>query len=297
MFGRSEPRGEYMRESDQTSFASDVVTASREHPVLAYFTATWCGPCKTMGPALEKAVNAQNGRIICYKYDIDKNQNLAMQMGIQSIPAVFAFFGGNPVDGFMGAKTQGEIAEFIKGVLDKTVGSAEENHLEAGEALLEQGAYMEAMQLFGTHLADNPEESRAYSGMIMCRLHLDDLDGAEALLESVPDSIRTSAPIERARASVDLEKQARAAGPVTDLRKRLDGDPGNHQVRYDLAIALHANGETDSAIDELLEIFRRDSEWNESAAKSQLLRIFESLPPNDPSVLRGRRKLSSLVFA
>ena len=298
MFGISgSKKQEQMNSSDQANFGTDVIKESENKPVLVYFTAKWCGPCKTMGPALEKAVTAQKGKIICRKYDIDQNRNLAAQMGIQSIPAVFAFYGGQPVDGFMGAKNQRELENFIKDILSRTVGEIDEDLVKAGEELLEQGAYMEAMQAFGKHLADEPENSTAYSGMVICRLKLGDLDGAEAMLDMVPESIKSSPAIMKARASIDLERQARSAGPVEKLRQKLAIEPDNHQYRYDLAIALHGKGETDDAIDELLELFRRDSEWNDDAARTQLLRIFDSLAPNDPSVMRGRRKLSSLVFA
>jgi len=297
MLGMSADSAPLVRTSDQSKFASDVITASETQPVLVYFTASWCGPCKTMGPALEKAVNAQKGRILCYKYDIDSNRSLAAQMGIQSIPAVFAFFAGRPVDGFMGAKTEGEINAFIRSILAKTLGEDDSDPLDAAEALLADGAAMDAMQIFGSCLTENPEESRAYAGMIQCRVQLDDLENAEAMLNAAPEAIADSDPIKKARASIDVAKQVQAAGPVDELRGKLDRDPDNHQHRFDLAIALHANGHTDDAIDELLELFRRDREWNEGAARNQLLRIFDSLPADTPAVLRGRRKLSSLVFA
>ncbi len=297
MLGTTAETSNAVHTADQSGFANDVLAASETRPVLIYFTAAWCGPCKTMGPALEKAVNAQKGRIVCYRYNIDNNRELAAQLGIKSIPAVFAFFAGRPVDGFMGAKTEGDITDFIRSVLARTLGEDDSDPLEAAEELLENGAMMDAMQIFGTYLTSHPEDERAYAGMIRCRLQLDDLEMAEALLNAVPDSIKDSTPIMKARASIDLARQVRSAGPVDDLRAALDREPENHQCRFDLAIALHAGGETDTAVDELLELYRRDSEWNEGAARDQLLRIFDSLAPNSPSVLRGRRRLSSLVFA
>ncbi len=296
MLGTTADSTPSFRASDQSSFAQDVIAASETQPVLVYFTASWCGPCKTLGPVLEKVVNAQKGRILCYKYDIDANRSLAAQMGIQSIPAIFAFHAGRPIDGFMGAKTESELRDFIRSILAKTVGEDDSDPLDAAEALLADGAVMDAMQIFGACLTETPEESRAYAGMIQCRIQLDDIENAEAMLEAAPASIRDSDPIQKVRARLDLARQAQAAGPVDQLRSSLDADPDNHQHRFDLAIALHASGHTDDAVDELLELFRRDGEWNDGAARSQLLRIFDSLPPDNPSVLRGRRRLSSLVF-
>ena len=298
MFGRSSsPSETHMKAGSQTTFVEDVVKASKSKPILVYFTANWCGPCKTLGPALEKAVNAAKGKITGYKFDIDSNRELAAQMRIQSIPAIFAFHDGNPIDGFMGAKSPSEITKFIQDIIAKTGGNDTGNPVEEAIELMEQGAIIEAIQLFTTHLRNNPEDAAAFAGMIRCHLLLDDLASAEAMFNSAPESIQSASEMLSVKASIDLKNQAKSTGPISELRQKINANPNDHQTRYDLAVALYAQSEASSAVDELLEVFRRDREWSDGAAKSQLLRIFESLKPDDPVVMQGRRRLSSLIFA
>jgi putative thioredoxin len=234
------------------------------------------------------------------KVDVDRNQAIAAQLRIQSIPTVYAFFQGQPVDGFQGAVPQSEIKAFVDRLVQLAGGEAGgglEEALEAAEQMLAEGAAVDAAQTFAAILGEDPRNAPAYGGLVRAHLALDDLEKAEGLLTTAPEEIFSAPELEAARAQLELKKQAADAGPVGDLRARLEANPDDHQARFDLATALHAQGDVEGAVDELLELFRRDREWNDGAAKSQLFTIFEALKPQDPIVLKGRRKLSSMIFA
>jgi putative thioredoxin len=291
------PAGDLIKDGTEASFMADVIEASRDVPVIVDFWATWCGPCKTLGPALEAAVTAAKGKVRMVKIDVDKNQTIASQMRIQSIPTVYAFWQGQPVDGFQGALPGSEIKKFV----DKLTGLAGDgglaDALAAADEMLEQGAVVDATETFAAILGEEPENAAAYAGLIRCHLAADNIPQAEAFAAAAPAAITRSKEIEAARAQIELAKQAANAGPEAELRAAVQADPANHQARFDLAVALNAAGKVDEAVDELLDLFRRDREWNDGAAKAQLFTIFEALKPQDPTVLRGRRKLSSMIFA
>jgi putative thioredoxin len=286
-----------IKETSEATFMADVIEASREVPVIVDFWAPWCGPCKTLGPMLEKAVAEAKGKVRMVKVNVDENQQIAAQLRIQSIPTVYAFFQGQPVDGFQGAVPGSEIKAFV----DRLVGLAGDGGLgealAAAEEMLAQGAAADAAQVFASILQEEPEHAGAYGGLVRAHLLAGQEDRAEALLDQVPDKIAQAPEIEAARAQLRLLRQAATAGPVAELRARVEADPDDHQARFDLANALQAAGEVQAAVDELLELFRRDREWNEGAAKTQLFTIFDALKPQDPIVLQGRRKLSSMIFA
>jgi putative thioredoxin len=291
------PAGDLIKDSTEATFMADVVEASSEVPVIVDFWAPWCGPCKTLGPMLEKAVTEARGKVRMVKVNVDENQRIAAQLRIQSIPTVYAFFQGQPVDGFQGAVPGSEIKAFV----DRLVGLAGDGGLgealAAAEEMLAQGAAADAAQVFASILQEEPEHAGAYGGLVRAHLAAGQEDRAEALLDQVPAKIAQAPEIEAARAQLRLLRQAATAGPVAELRARVEADPGDHQARFDLANALQAAGDTQGAVDELLELFRRDREWNEGAAKTQLFTIFDALKPQDPIVLQGRRKLSSMIFA
>ncbi len=291
------PAEEFIKDTTEATFMADVVEASREVPVVVDFWAPWCGPCKTLGPMLEKAVAEAKGKVRMVKVNVHENQRIAPQLRIQSIPTVYAFFQGQPVDGFQGAVPGSEIKAFI----DRLVGLAGDGGLgeavAAAEEMLAQGAAADAAQVFGSILQEEPEHAAAYGGLVRAFLAGGQEEQAEALLAQVPAKIATAPEIEAARAQLTLLRQAANAGPVGDLRARVEANPNDHQARFDLANALQAAGDTQGAVNELLELFRRDREWNEGAAKTQLFTIFDALKPQDPIVLQGRRRLSSMIFA
>ena len=294
------PAGDLIKDVSEATFMQDVVEASQTVPVIVDFWAPWCGPCKTLGPALEAAVTKAKGAVMMAKVNVDENQMIAGQMRVQSIPTVYAFWQGQPIDGFQGALPPSEIEDFVKRVVESAGGSADgglAEAIEAAEEMLAEGAVADAAQTFAAILGEDPLNAAAFGGLARAHLALDDVDQAEAVLNGAPVEIADAPEIEAARAQIELARQAQNAGPVAELRALVDADADNHQARFDLAQALHATGDAEAAVTELLELFRRDREWNDGAAKAQLFTIFEALKPNDPVVLNGRRKLSSLIFA
>jgi putative thioredoxin len=291
------PALDLIKDGTEATFMKDVIEASREVPIIVDFWATWCGPCKQLTPALEGAVKAAKGKVKLVKVDVDKNQMIAAQLRIQSIPTVYAFWQGQPVDGFQGALPQSEVTKFIErvGALAGDGGLAEA--LDAAEAMLAEGAIDDAAETFTAILGEEPENAAAYGGLVRTRLAAGALDQAQDLLDAAPAVIAKAKELEAARAQLELARQAANAGPEAELRAAVMADPANHQARFDLALALHAADKVDEAVDELLELFRRDRDWNDGAAKAQLMIIFDALKPQDPIVLKGRRRLSSMIFA
>ena len=289
-----------IKDGTDASFAADVIEASQTVPVIVDFWAPWCGPCKTLGPAIEAAVTNAKGRVKLVKIDVDANQAYAGQLQVQSIPTVYAFYQGRPVDGFQGALPPSEINAFVEKVAalagepeDDGLGAA----LEAAAQMLDEGAAADAAETYAAILQEDPVNAAAYAGLVRSYLALGDVDQAEAVLNGAPAEISTDPLLEAAHAQLTLAREAANAGPVDELQAAVDADPVNHQARFDLAIALHANGKVEEAVAELLELFRRDREWNDGAAKTQLFTIFDARDAKDPIVLNGRRKLSSLIFA
>ena len=293
--------GDLIKDGSEAGFMADVIEMSQTIPVIVDFWAPWCGPCKTLGPALESAVTAAKGAVKMVKLDVDQNQGIAGQLRIQSIPTVYAFWQGQPVDGFQGALSPSEITEFVTrvgalgggGEADGGLGDA----VQAAEDMLSDGAVVDAAQTFAAVLGEDPSNAAAFGGLARAHIALNELDQAEALLNNAHDDMATKPELEAARAQLDLARQAADAGPVADLRAAVEADPGDNAARFDLAKALYAEGDAEGAVDELLELFRRDREWNDGAAKAQLFTIFDALKPQDPVVLAGRRKLSSMIFA
>jgi putative thioredoxin len=302
--GKAAPAGDLVRDVTEADFMAEVIEASQKVPVIVDFWAAWCGPCKTLGPALEAAVTRAGGAVRMAKVDVDRNQNIAAQLRIQSLPTVYAFWQGQPIDGFQGALSGSEVEAFVKRVIEAAggAGGGEEDGgldqaLDAADEMLAQNALADAMQTYGAVAEEDGQNARAFAGMAQVQIAAGDLDQAEAILNGVPVEISDKPEIEAAQAQLALARQAERTGPVSELRAKLEAEPDNHQARFDLATALYAGGQAQEAVDELLELFRRDREWNDGAAKAQLITIFESLKPNDPVLLSGRRRLSSMIFA
>jgi putative thioredoxin len=288
-----------IKDGSEITFMEDVIAPSDLTPVIVDFWAPWCGPCKTLGPALEAAVTAAKGAVKMVKINVDENQGLAAQLRIQSIPTVYAFHKGQPVDGFQGNIAPSDIKRFVEKLA--ALGPAPDNGLadaiEAAEAMLAEGAHDDAIETFTAILEEEPDNAVAYAGLIRAHLAAGNLDLAETLITTAPDGVMKSKEVEATRAQLALARQAASAGPVDDLRAALAADPANRQTIFDLAAALLATDQTEEAISTLLDLFKLDREWNDGAARRQLFTIFDALSPKDPLVLAGRRRLSSMIFA
>ena len=292
--------GSLIKEVSEATFMQDVVEASKEKPVIVDFWAPWCGPCKTLGPQLEEAVNSANGAVTMAKVNVDENPIIAGQMQVQSIPTVFAFVDGQPVDGFQGAVSASEIKAFVERVVGAHGGKAEsglDSAVASAEQMLEEGNLEAAIETFSAILQEDTNNLKSFIGLIKAHLALGDLDQAEAILNGMPSEISPNTEVESLYAQIELAKQALDAGPINELMQLVDQNSDDHESRFRLAQALHGAGQVEDAVNHLLELFKRDREWNDGAAKSQLFVIFEALEPNDKIVLNGRRKLSSLIFA
>ncbi|HEX2890590.1 thioredoxin [Vineibacter terrae] len=290
-----------VKDSDQRRFAKDVLEASRTRPVIVDFWAPWCGPCKTLGPIIEKAVKSAKGAVQLIKINIDENQMLAQQLRIQSIPAVYAFFQGRPVDGFVGALPESQIKQFIDRLVQATGGTPGGDQLaellEHAKAALEEGDVSLAARVYGEILQQEPENPAAIAGMAKCYLQSGDGDRAKALLAKLPPALANNAEIAAVRSAIELAEQAEQAGPVGELEAKVAADPKDHQARLDLATALYAEGNREAAVDHLLQSIKIDRKWNDEAARKQLLKYFEALGFNDPISVDGRKRLSSILFA
>ncbi len=287
-----------IRDSSDAAFLADVIDASVTVPVIVDFWAPWCGPCKTLTPALEKAVTEAKGKVRLVKIDVDRNPAVAGQLRVQSIPAVFGFVNGQPVDGFMGAQSASQIKAFIDRLI--ALGGPDaglEEALAMAETMLVEGAVADAAQTFAAILAEDEGNVAAVGGLARAHLALGDFAQARGILALAPKGKETDPRITSVRAQIDLAEASADAGEAGELLAALERDPDDHQARFDLALALVAKGDAEGAIDTLLDLFRRDREWNDGAAKTQLFTLFDSLGPKSEAAVKGRRRLSSMIFA
>jgi putative thioredoxin len=291
-----------IKDSNQQAFAQDVIDISMQVPVIVDFWAPWCGPCKQLGPLIEKVVKEAKGAVRLVKINVDESQALAAQLRIQSIPAVYAFFQGRPVDGFVGAQPESQLKQFVQRLAKMGAAGAGpspiDEALEQAEAAFAEGDFGAASAIFGQVLDHESDNAKAIAGLVRCSIATGDLAGAKEMLAGVTPELLKNPAIASAVSQFELaEAGQKAAGQTQQLQARIDANPKDFEARHDLAVAQFAAGEREAAIDQLLEIFKANRAWNEDAARKQLVKFFEAMGPTDPLTLAGRRKLSSLMFS
>ncbi|XUM23560.1 thioredoxin [Bradyrhizobium oligotrophicum S58] len=289
-----------IKDTTTQSFVKDVIEESKRQPVLIDFWAPWCGPCKQLTPILEKAVKAAKGKVKLVKMNIDEHPAIPGQMGIQSIPAVIAFVGGRPADGFMGAVPESQVAAFIEKITKGVPGVGEPDIaeiLKEAEAVLAEGDAAGAAEIYAEVLAVDAANIPAIAGLAKCQVELGAIDEAKQTLAMVPDSKRSDSAVSAVQAAIDLAEQAQSLGPVGELEQKVAANPLDHQARFDLATALNAAGKRKEATDQLLEIVKRDRKWNEDGARKQLVQFFEAWGVADEATIEGRKRLSTILFS
>jgi len=294
--------GALIKDTDTEHFVDDVIDASNETPVIVDFWAPWCGPCKQLTPMLEKVVREARGAVRLVKINTDENQELAGQMRIQSIPAVYAFFKGRPVTAFTGAQPESQVKQFVQRVVQAAGGqigpSPVAQALEQADAAMARGDHGTASAIYGQVLAHEPKSAEAIAGLAKCHIETGGIEEAKKVLERATGDLANHPAVAAARAALELaEQSAQATSQTSEYLRRLEMNANDHQARLDLATALYGTGNREGAVDELLEAIRRDRKWNEEAARKQLVKLFEAMGPTDPLTISARRRLSSLLFA
>ena len=286
-----------VKDTTTQTFVKDVIEESKRQPVLVDFWAEWCGPCKQLAPVLEKAVRAAKGKVKLVKMNIDKHPSIPGQLGIQSIPAVFAFANGQPVDGFLGALPESQVTAFIERVTKDRLGGEETDLLKSADEALAQGDAANAANLYAQVLAQDSGNVAALAGLARSYVRTGAIEQAKQTLALVPEAKRNDAAVAAARAALDLAEQAKAVGPLAELEKKVADNPLDHQARFDLAVALNSKGRRAEAVDNLIEIVKRDRQWKEDGARKQLVQFFEAWGPTDEATVSGRKRLSSILFS
>ena len=300
---QSAPAADLIKDSDTANFAKDVIEASQTTPILVDFWAPWCGPCKQLGPMIEKVVTEAGGKVKLVKVDIDQNQAIAGQMGIQSIPAVIAFVGGRPVDGFMGAIPESEIRAFIDKVTAAAPPTADDPKaqidaaLEQAQGAMDAGDFAAASNIYGQILQFDQQNDLAIIGIATIHHKIGDAATAEQTLQSVSEDGQKLESYTKLFAALQLEKEAADLGEIGELEAKLAANPDDHQARFDLALAHNVAGDRINAAQSLVEIVKKERDWNDEAARKKLLELFEAWGPMDEASVKGRRLLSSVLFS
>ena len=288
---------EAAKDTTTQTFVKDVIEESKRQPVLVDFWAEWCGPCKQLTPVLEKVVRAAKGKVKLVKMDIDKHPAIPGQLGIQSIPAVFAFVNGQPVDGFMGALPESQVTAFVERLTKDRIGGEEQDLLKSADAALAGGDATTAADVYAQILAEDPANAAALAGLARAYLASGAIEQAKQTLAMVPEAKRNETAVAAARAALELAEQAKSVGPVNELEQKVKANPLDHQARFDLAVAMNGKNRRQEAVDNLIEIVRRDRKWNDDGARKQLVQFFEAWGPTDEATVQGRKRLSSILFA
>ncbi len=292
----SETPGDLIKDSDAVNFAADVIEASKQVPVIVDFWAPGCGPCKQLTPALEKLVKKGAGLVRLVKINVDENQDVAAQFRVQSVPTVYGFKDGQGVDGFMGALPESQLQAFIDRLTDGAKAPVDEA-LAVAEEALNEGSASTALGIFAQVLKQDTTNAKAAAGIIRSYMVGGQMDQARRIADELAQDLTSQPEVQAAITALVLAEESGAGGNVSELMDKVAMNPGDNQARFDLAVALYGVGETESAIDALMDLVRRDRAWNDEAARTQLVKIFEALGPTHPLTVAGRRKLSSVLFS
>ena len=286
-----------IKDTTTQTFVKDVIEESKRQPVLIDFWTPRAGESKQLSAILEKAVRAAKGKVKLVKLNVDEHPAIPQQMGIQQVPAVIAFIGGQPADGFLGPVTESQVIQFLERLTKGKIGGEEKEALAAADAALAQGDATSAASLYASLLAQDPANVAALAGLSRSYLQTGAVEQAKQTLAMVPEAKRNDAAVAAARAALEVAEQAQSVGPLDELKQKVEANPLDHQARFDLAVALNAAGTRQDAVDRLMEIIRRDRKWNEDGARKQLVQLFEAWGPTDEATVAGRRRLSSILFS
>ncbi len=289
--------GDVVKDTTTAGFMKDVIEASKQSIVLVDFWAEWCGPCKQLTPIIEKVVRSYNGKVRLVKMNIDQHPSIAGQLRVQSIPAVFAFVDGRPVDAFQGAQPESQVRAFIDRLVGEDAGADLEEALKQAQQALDTNDLQTAAEIFAAVLQQDGQNPVAIAGLASCYLKSGDIERAEQTIALVPPDKANVAAVAQVKAAIDLKKMAESAGDTSALLAKVQANPKDHQSRIDLAKAYAAHGKKSEALDQLLESIRMDRKWSEEAARKQLVVLFEAWGPKDEATLEGRRRLSSILFS